>query len=55
MVDGSKVYGVYIAAGDGYRDDSTRNIATGDAAEGEYAVLDGTHVQQRLLLRLRQR
>ena len=43
MVDGSKVYGVYIAAGDGYRDDSTRNIATGDAAEGEYAVLDGTH------------
>ena len=42
-VDGSKVYGVYIAAGDGYRDDSTRNIATGDAAEGEYAVLDGTH------------
>jgi non-reducing end alpha-L-arabinofuranosidase len=43
MVDGSKVYGVYIAAGDGYRDDSTKNIATGDAAEGEYAVLDGTH------------
>src|SRR5882672_48002 len=43
MVDGSKVYGVFIAAGDGYRDDSTRSIATGDAAEGEYAVLDGTH------------
>jgi non-reducing end alpha-L-arabinofuranosidase len=43
MVDGSKVYGVFIAAGDGYRDDSTRGIATGDAAEGEYAVLDGTH------------
>jgi hypothetical protein len=43
VVDGAKVYGVYIAAGDGYRDDSTRNIATGDAAEGEYAVLDGTH------------
>jgi hypothetical protein len=42
-VDGSKVYGVYIAAGDGYRDDSTKNVATGDAAEGEYAVLDGTH------------
>jgi hypothetical protein len=42
-VDGSKVYGVYIAAGDGYRDDSTSGIATGDAAEGEYAVFDGTH------------
>ena len=42
-VDGAKVYGVYIAAGDGYRDDSTSGIATGDAAEGEYAVFDGTH------------
>src|ERR1700733_11296448 len=44
MVDGSKVYGVYIAAGDGYRDDSPSGIATGDAAEGEYAIFDGTHV-----------
>jgi len=44
MVNGSKVYGVYIAAGDGYRDDSTSGIATGDAAEGEYAIFDGTHV-----------
>ncbi|HTR91075.1 MAG TPA: arabinofuranosidase catalytic domain-containing protein [Trebonia sp.] len=43
-VNGSKVYGVYIAAGDGYRDDSTSGIATGDAAEGEYAIFDGTHV-----------
>ena len=43
MVDGAKVYGVYIAAGDGYRDDSTSGIATGDAAEGEYAIFDGTH------------
>jgi hypothetical protein len=43
MVDGAKVYGVFIAAGDGYRDDSTSGIATGDAAEGEYAVFDGTH------------
>ncbi|MGH7733553.1 MAG: arabinofuranosidase catalytic domain-containing protein, partial [Gemmatimonadales bacterium] len=43
---GHKVYGVYIysAAGMGYRDDSTSGIATGDGAEGEYAVLDGTHV-----------
>src|SRR6516164_6336673 len=43
MVDGAKVYGVYIAAGEGYRDDSTSGIATGDAAEGEYAIFDGTH------------
>ena len=42
-VGGHEAYGAYIAAGDGYRDDSTKNIATGDAAEGEYAVLDGTH------------
>jgi hypothetical protein len=42
-VDGQKAYGVYIAPGTGYRDDSTSGIATGDAAEGEYAVLDGTH------------
>ena len=40
---GHKVYGVFISPGMGYRDDSTKNIATGDAAEGEYAVLDGTH------------
>ncbi len=42
-LDGHEAYGVYIAAGDGYRDDATSGIATGDAAESEYAVLDGTH------------
>ena len=42
-VGGQQVYGVYIAAGDGYRDDSTKNIATGNNPEGEYAVFDGTH------------
>ncbi|SEG81029.1 Alpha-L-arabinofuranosidase B, catalytic [Actinacidiphila yanglinensis] len=40
---GHKVYGVYVAPGTGYRDDSTSGIATGDNAEGMYAVLDGTH------------
>jgi non-reducing end alpha-L-arabinofuranosidase len=40
---GHKVYGVYISPGMGYRNDSTKNIATGNASEGEYAVLDGTH------------
>ncbi len=43
MAGGHKVYGVFISPGMGYRDDSTRNIATGNAAESEYAVLDGTH------------
>jgi hypothetical protein len=40
---GHKVYGVFISPGMGYRDDSTRNIATGNASEGEYAVFDGSH------------
>jgi hypothetical protein len=40
---GHKVYGVFISPGMGYRDDSTTDIATGNASEGEYAVLDGTH------------
>ncbi len=43
MAGGHKVYGVFISPGMGYRDDSTSGIATGNAAEGEYAVLDGTH------------
>jgi hypothetical protein len=43
MAGGPKVYGVYVAAGTGYRDDSTSGIATGDNPEGEYAIFDGTH------------
>jgi hypothetical protein len=42
-INGNKAYGVYIAAGNGYRDNSTSGIATGDNPEGEYAVFDGTH------------
>ncbi|HZP54737.1 arabinofuranosidase catalytic domain-containing protein [Actinocrinis sp.] len=42
-LNGSKVYAVYVAAGTGYRDDSTSGIATGDQPEGEYAIFDGTH------------
>src|SRR6201997_3723395 len=42
-VGGHEAYGAYIAAGDGYRDDSTRNIATGNNPESEYAIFDGTH------------
>jgi hypothetical protein len=40
---GQKAYGVYVAPGTGYRDDSTRNIVTGNNSEGEYAIFDGTH------------
>ncbi len=42
-VDGQPAYGVYIAAGDGYRDNNTKNIATGNNPESEYAIFDGTH------------
>ncbi|KAJ7356822.1 alpha-L-arabinofuranosidase [Mycena albidolilacea] len=42
-LNGQKAYGVFIAPGTGYRNDATNAIAVGDAAEGIYAVLDGTH------------
>nr|WP_211244168.1 arabinofuranosidase catalytic domain-containing protein [Actinospica robiniae] len=42
-VGGHEVYGVSIVPGDGYRDNSTSGIATGDQPEGMYAVVDGTH------------
>jgi hypothetical protein len=42
-LNGNKAYGVYVAAGTGYRNDHTSGIATGDQAEGEYAIFDGTH------------
>lgn len=42
-LNGQKAYGVFISPGTGYRNDKTTGIATGDAPEGMYAVLDGTH------------
>ncbi|KAF7292704.1 Alpha-L-arabinofuranosidase B domain protein [Mycena indigotica] len=42
-LNGRKAYGVFIPPGTGYRNDATNGIAVGDAAEGIYAVLDGTH------------
>ncbi|KAJ6500936.1 glycoside hydrolase family 54 protein [Mycena sanguinolenta] len=42
-LNGQKAYGVFISPGTGYRNDKTNGIATGDAAEGMYAVVDGTH------------
>ncbi|MEV0400125.1 alpha-L-arabinofuranosidase B [Actinoallomurus sp. NPDC050550] len=43
MIGGHKAYGVYVAPGTGYRNDHTSGIATGDQAQGMYAVFDGTH------------
>jgi hypothetical protein len=43
MLNGHEAYGVYVAPGTGYRDDTTNGIATGDQPEGEYAIFDGTH------------
>ncbi|KAJ6527117.1 Arabinosidase B [Mycena capillaripes] len=42
-LNGQKAYGVFISPGTGYRNDATNGIATGDAAQGMYAVFDGTH------------
>ena len=42
-LNGHKAYGVYIPSGTGYRDDNTNGVATGNASEGLYDVLDGTH------------
>lgn len=42
-LNGQRAYGVFISPGSGYRNDATNGVATGDAAEGMYAVLDGTH------------
>lgn len=42
-LNGQKAYGVFISPGTGYRNNAVKGSATGDAAEGMYAVLDGTH------------
>jgi non-reducing end alpha-L-arabinofuranosidase len=43
-VGGHKAYGVFIAPGMGYRDNSPTGTATGSAAQDEYMVASGTHV-----------
>ncbi|MFC0541683.1 arabinofuranosidase catalytic domain-containing protein [Kutzneria chonburiensis] len=43
ILNGHKAYGVYVAAGTGYRNNHTSGIATGDQPEGMYAIVDGTH------------
>ncbi|KAF4623031.1 hypothetical protein D9613_002377 [Agrocybe pediades] len=42
-LNGSKAYGVFISPGFGYRNNAATGTATGDAPQGMYAVLDGTH------------
>jgi len=42
-LNGQKAYGVFVSPGTGYRNNAVSGTATGDAAEGMYAVLDGTH------------
>ena len=43
LLDGHKVYGVYIMPGMGYRCNNARGLAVDDEPEGIYYVVDGTH------------
>jgi non-reducing end alpha-L-arabinofuranosidase len=45
-VGGHQVYGVYVSAGVGYRDNSTTGVATGGDPQGAYMVASGTHVNK---------
>lgn len=42
-LNGQKAYGVFISPGTGYRNNRVSGSAIGDAAEGMYAIFDGTH------------
>ncbi|KAG6608840.1 Alpha-L-arabinofuranosidase B [Phytophthora cinnamomi] len=42
-INGQKAYAVWIDVGNGYRNDKTNGIATGDEAEAIYMVTNGTH------------
>jgi non-reducing end alpha-L-arabinofuranosidase len=46
-VGGHGVYGLYVSAGVGYRDNSTVHVATGSAPEGEYMITSSTHINNR--------
>ena len=43
LLNGHKVYGVYIMPGMGYRCNDARGLAIDDEPEGMYYVIDGTH------------
>ncbi len=42
-LNGKKAYGVFVSPGTGYRNDHCSGTATGDAPQGMYAIVDGTH------------
>jgi hypothetical protein len=42
-LNGQKAYGVFVSPGTGYRNNRASGTAIGDAAQGMYAVFDGTH------------
>jgi hypothetical protein len=42
-LNGQKAYGVFMSPGSGYRNNAASGTATGDEAQGMYAILDGTH------------
>ncbi|KAI1360449.1 carbohydrate-binding module family 42 protein [Xylaria arbuscula] len=42
-LNGQKVYGVFSSPMTGYRNNKPSGTATGDGAEGMYAIFDGTH------------
>jgi len=46
-VGGHHVYGVYVRAGVGYRDNSTKGVAVGSSPQGEYMVASGSHVNNK--------
>ena len=43
LLDGQKVYGVYVMPGMGYRCNNARGLAVDDEPEGIYYVIDGNH------------
>jgi len=47
VVEGQRVYGLFIMAGMGYRDDVTRGVARGGEPETMYMVASGAHVNHR--------
>jgi non-reducing end alpha-L-arabinofuranosidase len=42
-VGGQKAYGVFVAPGTGYRNNNATGTASGDQAQGMYAIFNGTH------------
>jgi non-reducing end alpha-L-arabinofuranosidase len=47
MIGGKKVYGIRMDPPSGYRNDTTTGIAVGDEAATTYAVLNGSHYNNR--------